>query len=235
LTGFIEADSTGCAEWHASGLERDPVLRIVSKILDTSTTGKIMLCRVAILLLPIALLGGSALAQNASGKVAPTIPETQIEPAELSSPFQFLSAATSTDEFVVQAAALAATRAESADVKALAQQLSPAHTALMTASRAAGMSEKVEVAAPAPDGEQKGLLGKLEALKGAEFDKAYVESQLFTYQRTIAYYRGYSDNGDALAAFAKQSVPQLVNNYASLLGLAEKVGLGSAAQKPAPQ
>ena len=189
--------------------------------------------RLLLAALPFALLSsGLAFAQNAAEKVAPTIPETQIKPAELSSAFEFLSASTSADTFVIAAAALAETNAASAEVKTVAQDLATAHKALMEGSQAAGKTDKVEIAAPAPDGEQKGVLSKLEALKGADFDKAFVEAQLFVHQRTLAYYRGYADEGDALAKFASDSVPQIVTQYQALLAVAEKVGIGSAAQTP---
>lgn len=192
--------------------------------------------RFAVAFLPLALLVSvSALAQTGSDKVAPTIPETQIKPAELSSDYEFLSVATSADEFIVKAAAIAATNAEAPEVKTLAQELTTAHTALIAASQAAGKADKVDIAAPSEDGEQSGLLGKLQALKGAEFDKAYVESQLFAYQRTISYYRGYADEGNNLAKFAGDTVPELVARYRALLDLAAQVGIGSAAQAPVAQ
>ena len=185
--------------------------------------------------LPVALLSsGLAFAQNAAEKVAPTIPETQIKPAELSSPFEFLSASTSADTFVIDAAALAQTNAGSAEVKTLAQDFAASHKTLMAASQAAGKTDKVDIAAPSPDGEQKGVLSKLEALQGADFDKAFVEAVLFAYQRTLAYYRGYADEGDALAKFASENLPQIVTQYGTLLAVAEKVGIGNAAQTPAP-
>ncbi len=192
--------------------------------------------RLVLFLLPLALvLSAPARAQTQSDKVAPTIPETQIKPAELSSDYEFLSAATSADEFIVKASAVAATNAGSPDVKTLAAEFAAEHQAIMNAVIAAGKADKVEIAAPSVDGEQQGLLGKLQSLEGAEFDKAYVESQLFAHQRTISYYRGYADKGNNLAKFAAETTPQLVKHYAALLALADKVGIGSAAQTPVVQ
>lgn len=183
--------------------------------------------------LPLAMIvAAPAYAQTASDKVAPTIPETQIEPAELSSDYEFLAAATSADQFIIDAAALAQANAESADVKAIAQELSDTHTASMSAAMDAGKADEIEIAEPSVDGEQQGLLGRLEALKGAEFDSAYVESQLFVHQRAIAYYRGYADAGNNLATFASETAPQLVTQYNALVALADAVGIGEAAQTP---
>ena len=190
--------------------------------------------RLLLSLLPISLLMTAPVAaQTAADKVAPTIPETLIKPAEMSSPYEFLSASTSADEFVIKASALAATNAASPEVVALAKDLAAAHTAAMAASQAAAKQDKVDIAAPSPDGEQQGLLGKLEGLKGAEFDRAYVEALLFVHQRTIAYTRGWADEGGSLGTFAADSVATLVTHYQSLLALAEKVGIGSATQQPA--
>ncbi|MDP3898075.1 MAG: DUF4142 domain-containing protein [Mesorhizobium sp.] len=184
--------------------------------------------------LPIlALLPFAAVAQTQNETVTPTIPETQIEPAPLSSPYEFVSVATSADMFIVRASELAETRAASAEVKALAADLSSAHTRRMEATRAAGQADKVEIAAPSVDGEQQGMLGKLEPLEGADFDKSYVEATTFVHQRTIAYYRGFADKGGNLGAHATESLPELIAQYATLTALGGMVG-ASGAQQPAP-
>ena len=188
----------------------------------------------SLLALPLLLmLTTGSFGQAQTDSLVPTIPATQIKPAELSSPYEFLSAATSADDFIIKAGALAATNAESPEVKSLAAQLAAEHSAMMKESQAAGKSDQVDIATPSVDGEQKGLLGKLEPLTGADFDRAFVEAQIFVHQRTIAYYSGYADEGNNLAQFAATALPKLVEHYTALLELAETMGL--AKQAPAVQ
>jgi predicted outer membrane protein len=179
--------------------------------------------------LPLALFAVPAAAQSPTDRLTPTIPETQIEPAPLSSPYEFLSVATSASDFFVESAALATAKNASSEVKALAETLTATHKAMKADLAAAGKTDGVEVAKPAMDGEQTGLMGKLRPLDGPAFDAAYVDAQLFVHQRTIAYFRGYADRQDALGEAARRLMPTLVADYVGLVALAEK----SASTQPA--
>ncbi len=182
--------------------------------------------------MPLGFLGShAAMAQAQTDSLTPTIPETQLEPVALSSPYEFLSVATSASDFVVETAALAIAASTSEPVKSMAARLSANHAAIKTAAVAAGQAQSVEIAKPAMDGEQAGLLGKLQPLKGADMDSAYVESQLFAHQRTIAYYQGYAQKDDALGSFARQTLPTLVADYGMLMQLAKEFD----AEQPAAQ
>ncbi len=164
-------------------------------------------------------------------RVLPTIPETQIEPTVLSTPYEFLSVATSANEFVIEAAALAETRAESEAVKSKAAELAQTHAAIRDELIAAGKSDGVEIAKPAMDGEQQGLLKRIDALNAGEFDQAYVASQVWGHQRAIAYYRGYATQENALGKLAAESLPAIVADYGALAEMNEQLG----AQHAAPQ
>ncbi len=187
-----------------------------------------------LLALPILIaMPFSALAQTQSETVTPTIPETQIEPAALSSPYEFVSAATSADVFIVEASALAEAKpAASAEVKALAAGLSATHSKLLEATRDAGKADGAEIAEPSVDGEQQGMLGKLEGFGASEFDKSYVEAMTYVHQRLIAYYRGFAEKGGSLGSFAAANLPTLVADYTKLTGMTGTVG-ASGAQQPA--
>ena len=187
----------------------------------------------AALMAPLPALAQSADGSSAAGSIAPTIPESQIEAAEFASPYQFLSAATSVDEFAIQASALAETKNASAEVKTIAAETAGLHQALMRGSLAAGKADGVEIAKPSVDGEQQGLLGKLEALDGGDFDRAYVEAQLFVHQRAIAIYRGYAGKADSLGQFATSALPNVVAQYGKLVAFAEASGMSATPQEPA--
>jgi len=171
-----------------------------------------------------------AFAQAQTGSATPTLPESQIEAAEFSSPFEFVSAATSINEFEIQTSALAERLAESPEVKAFAADMAEMHKASMDAIRAAGAADGVEIAKPSVDGEQMGMIGKLEAQKGAEFDRSYAAAQVYIHQRAIAAYRGYATRTDQLGQFAASTLPAIIEDYAAALQLAEKLGVESAQQ-----
>jgi putative membrane protein len=190
--------------------------------------------RLILAALPLAILMAlPAHAQTPDDSVAPTIPETQIEGRTFSSPYEFLSAASSVDDFQIKSAALAESLAESADIKRFAATAASEHAALTAEMIAAAKTEKVEIAQPSVDGEQKGLLSKLEARNGASFDKSYVEAQLFVHQRAIAMYRGYAAEDNALGTFAAAHLPTLVGHYAELVRMARALGVEEVSQPPA--
>lgn len=192
--------------------------------------------RHAFLAVPLALLlTTGAFAQAQTDSLSPTIPATQIKPSELAGPYEFLSVSTSADDFIMKLGALAQQNAGSGEVKTLAAELADQHKMMMDEARAAGKLDKVEIAAPAVDGEQKGLLAKLEPVKGADFDRAFVEAQIFVHQRAIAYYAGYQDEGNNLAAFAAKGLPVLAGQYDRLQALAKQMGIGGVEQVPAAQ
>lgn len=182
----------------------------------------------------VACLASPALAQDPARKVVPTIPESQIAPADLSSPYEFLSAATSASEFIRQAGALAEAKQSSAAVKATASALGDTHTQLIAHARSAGKTDGVEIAKPSVDGEQQGLLGKLQGLDGAEFDRALIEAYVFVHQRAIALYRGYAEKADSLGKFAAAASPQITTDYYKVAQMATMSGAEAAEpQKPA--
>lgn len=200
-----------------------------------SIEGNRIMARRFILAALIALAPLPAFAQAQTDTLTPTIPESQIEAAKLSSTYEFLSVSTSIDDFEAKSAVLAGRLAESADVKAFAAGMAADHVAMAEAALAAGKGDKVEIATPSVDGEQQGLLTKLEGLKGAEFDRSYIESQIYVHQRAIAIYKGYAGRQDNLGRFAAATLPKVVEHYSAVLGMAEKFGLTQAAQEPAAQ
>ena len=174
-----------------------------------------------------------AFAQAKTDTLIPTIPESQIEAAKLSSTYEFLSTATSIDDFQVKAAALAESAAQSEEVKAFAATMASHHAELAKQDIAAGKAEKVEIATPSVDGEQQGLLTKLEGLKGPEFDRAYVEAEVYIHQRAIAIYKGYAGENNALGRFAAEALPAVKQHYAEVIKLAGNFGKQGTVQQPA--
>ncbi len=171
---------------------------------------------------------------GANDTALPAIPETQIAPAPLSSPFEFVSVATSADDFVMRAGALAETNSDDQEIKALAQKLARDHQAMMAESQPAAKEGGVDIEKPGVDGEQFRLLSLMEAERGQAFDKLFLEGQIFVHQRTIAYYLGYESEPGALGDYAKRTRPTLSAHYADIMDAAAARGLEGAQQKPAP-
>jgi len=175
-----------------------------------------------------------ALAQAQTDTLTPTIPATQIEALQLASTYEFLSTSSGVDEFQTKVAELAASRATSPEVKAFAQKMSDEHLALLRDATNAGQADGVELAGATIDGEQQGLLTKMETLEGEAFDRAFMESQIFVHQRAIATYKGYAKEPNNLGRFAAAALPKVIAHYEEALALAQKFGIGAAQQSQAP-
>jgi len=160
----------------------------------------------------------------------PTIPETQIEPRKVATPFEFVSAASSADEFEIKAAQIALQKAQLPEVKAFAQMMIDDHAKSTAALMAAAKSDSVDIAEPSPDGEQQGMLGKLDQANSSDFDRVYVETQVFVHQRALSLFQGYSEGDAALNRFAMATLPVLSKHYAAITEMAGKVGAENAVQ-----
>lgn len=97
-----------------------------------------MLRNLALALPVLFVLPAVSHSQEQADLPAPTIPETQIKPAELASPHEFLSASTSADDFVLKSAALAAANAGSEEVRSASVKLADLHKKLTKDATAAG-------------------------------------------------------------------------------------------------
>lgn len=112
--------------------------------------------------------------------------------------------------FEIESAALAATKASSADVKALAAQISADH-------KTAGEELKAAAAASSPpftplaslNAKQKTDLDALKGLTGAEFDRLYVTQQIAAHQEAVQILTSYAAGGASpqLKDFAAKVLP----------------------------
>ncbi|WP_161992680.1 DUF4142 domain-containing protein [Aureimonas leprariae] len=178
----------------------------------------------------VLVLATPVFAQSQGDSSIPTIPESQIEPRSLSSTYEFVATADAADAFVISAGELALQKSGSDDIKALAKTLVDDHTRMQQELRAAGKADKTEVASASPDGEQLGLLNKMKPVAGADFDRLYVESQIFVHQRMIAVYKGYQKEDNNLGRYAAKTLPQLTQHYATVLEAANGLQVVGAVQ-----
>ena len=122
----------------------------------------------------------------------------------------FVSNASQSDMYEIQAAKIAQARSKNPAVKAFAKMMVADHTALMDA-----MKPLVAAAGQAPadklDDRRQGFLDHLNAATDADFDKTYIDQQVAGHEEALTLMNGYaSDGSDAgLKAGAAKAVPKV--------------------------
>lgn len=114
------------------------------------------------------------------------------------------------DMYEVQAGQLAAEKATSAEVKALAKTIVTDHTTAMNEMKplvtAAGETPPAEL-----DQRRKGMIDNLRAASGADFDRTWIAQQVAAHEEAITLHEGYANNGDnaQLKAHAAKVLPKI--------------------------
>jgi putative membrane protein len=110
---------------------------------------------------------------------------------------EFVDKAAKSDAFEIAAAKLAKTNADSADVKSFAAKMVTAHTE-STAKIKAAAAKATPAIKPDPTltDDQNGKLADLGKLKGADFDKAYVDGQIDAHKDALSLMKSYAKDGD---------------------------------------
>jgi len=117
--------------------------------------------------------------------------------------------------YEIEAARIASTRSNNADVKALAAMIEKDHTA-------AGEKLKSTVSTAAPDvtvptmldERRKGMIDNLNAATPGDFNKVYLDQQVAAHNETLTLLNGFSDNSDApaLAGLARELIPTITTH-----------------------
>lgn len=122
----------------------------------------------------------------------------------------FVSNATESSVYEVEAGKLAQQKGQTAGVKTFGQQMVTDHTAMLNEMKPvaiqAGFTPPAEL-----DERRKGLLDNLRAANGAEFDRVYLDQQEAAHEEALTLMRGYAENGDnaALKDAAAKSAPKI--------------------------
>ena len=122
----------------------------------------------------------------------------------------FVSNASQSDMYEVQAAKIAQTRSKNAAVKDFARMMAAEHTAMMNE-----MAPLVKAAGKAPaaelDQRRKGFLDNLNQATDANFDKTYIDQQVAAHEEALTLVKGYADAGDdaGLKAGAAKTVAKV--------------------------
>jgi len=122
----------------------------------------------------------------------------------------FVSNASQSDMYEIQAGQIASTRSKNADVKAFGKSMVTDHTAMMNQMKplitAAGQTPADKL-----DERRQGFIDNLKTASDAAFDKTYIDQQVAAHGEALTLMQGYADNGpDAgLKAGAAKAVPKI--------------------------
>ena len=122
----------------------------------------------------------------------------------------FVSNASQSDMYEIQAGGIAATRAKNADVKAFGKSMVTQHTAMSNE-----MKPLVTAAGQTPadklDERRQGFIDNLKTASAADFDKTYIDQQVAAHGEALTLMQGYADNGSdaGLKAGAAKAVPKV--------------------------
>jgi len=122
----------------------------------------------------------------------------------------FVSNASQSDMYEIQAGNIAATRAKNADVKAFGKSMVTQHTAMSNEMKplitAAGQTPAAKL-----DERRQGFIDNLKTASDADFDKTYIDQQVAAHGEALTLMQGYADGGgDAgLKAGAAKAVPKV--------------------------
>ena len=180
----------------------------------------------------MALLGASLRRPAPPADKAPkpdNPPKADVNPPATVDDSEFVTKATGAFLAEINMGRLAAENSSNADVKQFGQRMVDDHTKgldeLDKAANKAGFTP-----AQAMDAKDRDLFTKLSSLKGADFDKAYVPSQVADHKEAIGLFEAESKNGknDDLKAIAGKMVPMLQHH----LELAQKLPDADVGTKP---
>jgi putative membrane protein len=106
----------------------------------------------------------------------------------------FVSNASQTDMYEIQAAQIAEKRSKTPDVKAFAKMMIKDHTATSKAlgplAQAAGQTPAADL-----DNRRKGFIDHLNAASDADFDKTYIDQQVSVHKEALDLMTGYAKDG----------------------------------------
>ena len=119
---------------------------------------------------------------------------------------------------------LAENHASDDAVKEFARRMVKDHTAANDKLMTAAKNVKVAAAA-APDKEAQAAADKLAGLKGADFDKAYMQQMVDDHQKAVSVFEAESKNGadPALKGFAADTLPTLQDHLKMAQSLYDKL------------
>ena len=101
------------------------------------------------------------------------------------------------DMYEIESSRLAMEKAESAELKEIAQMIITDHEkSTADLKTAAGQAQPAITVTPMLNAEQQANMEALRAASGAEFDRLYIQQQIPAHEKTLTLVRDYASNGD---------------------------------------
>jgi putative membrane protein len=145
----------------------------------------------------------------------------------LDSPEDFMKEAAQGGMSEVEMGNLAAKNAQNAEVKSFGQMMVSDHGKANTELKA--LATKKNVTLPTDMGSHRSDIDRLKTLKGAEFDKAYVDAMVDDHEADVSAFQAQADKSTDtdVKAFAAKTLPVLKTHLEKIKGIQAKLGTGS--------
>lgn len=112
----------------------------------------------------------------------------------------YAAMAAASDMYEIEAAKLAADKAQNADVKALAAMIRTDHEkSTADLKKAAGEAQPPITVTPQMNAEQQSMIQALQGASGADFDRTWLDQQVQAHQKALAMVQAYAQSGDVEA------------------------------------
>ena len=145
----------------------------------------------------------TTMGKDSSGKMKMAADQDGADPAT------FVKKAAQGGMTEVEVAKVASSKTQNPEIRSFAQKMVKDHSAANQELASLAKSKGLQVPATL-DAEHKGVVQKLSAKSGADFDAAYSQQMKMDHEKTIALFEGATKSSDPdLAAFAKKTLPTL--------------------------
>jgi putative membrane protein len=154
---------------------------------------------------------------NAASDAGNVIDNTAMAMTPTPTPQEFVDTAAKSDAYEIAAAKLAATNGASAGVKEFALKMIAAHTeSTAKIKKAAGDASPALKPNADLTSDQKSDLAELGTLKGADFDKKYIDEQVEAHEDALNLMKKYASDGTAptLKVAASEIAPIVETHFA---------------------
>ena len=143
-----------------------------------------------------------------------------------SSTQDFVLAASQTDQYQIRAAQLAEVQGQDPRIQAFAEDMIRDHTRLAGDLRQAALTAGMQAPSSGMSSDEAALLGGLQALRGAEFDRAYVRQQVLVHTQAVVVEESFGETGadQSLRKAARSALPTIKDHLKQAQQLRTKLG-----------
>ena len=136
----------------------------------------------------------------------------------------FVSNASQSDMYEIEAARMAQSRSKNPGVTAFAKKMAVQHTAMTNQMKPLMLAANM-TPADNLDQRRQGLLDNLKTASDAAFDKVYIDQQVAAHEEALTLMRGYADQGDdaGLQAGAAKAIPKIEAHLAEVQTLQQAI------------